>query len=458
MKIKRLISLMLSGILAFSLAIPSFADNLNDALTDEMLADNEKLDLENGTYDGNVYNETSNQNGKANSVIVVDIKEATNFKVIVPIALHVSMDGDGNITHRDSMESGKSGTAKIINESSLGAVIVSDVSLVKATDWTISDFDADYANMKVNTKTFGFKINGLSASPDGTILTANTASDYVDSVLEDGAEYDGAATLTASYDDFDEISFSGNSSFPVIHNHCVLPIYYEAKLPAFRSAFDAPVGAVVFTVDFDKVSGDSTGSEDPSDNPKEDPQDPEEEPTEVHCITKEEAGAMGFLFGSYADGLEITGFENKQNLTEITIPHCVDNVPVYSIGNTAFGYTTDFTSVTIPDGVICIDDYAFRGCTGLTCNLTIPNTVTTIGDFAFGGCKNLTGDLVIPSSVTSIGISAFQNCKGLTSITIPNSVTEIGSGAFSMVETVYYNGDLESSEWGAGQVLSYDET
>ena len=38
--------------------------------------------------------------------------------------------------------------------------------------------------------------------------------------------------------------------------------------------------------------------------------------------------------------------------------------------------------------------------------------------------------VTIPNSVTSIGDWAFSDCTGLTSVTIPNSVTEIGEGAF----------------------------
>ncbi|MBQ8916448.1 MAG: leucine-rich repeat domain-containing protein, partial [Alistipes sp.] len=56
----------------------------------------------------------------------------------------------------------------------------------------------------------------------------------------------------------------------------------------------------------------------------------------------------------------------------------------------------------------------FHGCTSLT-SITLPDSVTSIGDYAFYGCTSLTS-ITIPESVTSIGLRAFGGCTGLTSI------------------------------------------
>ena len=137
---------------------------------------------------------------------------------------------------------------------------------------------------------------------------------------------------------------------------------------------------------------------------------------------------------------------------------------VVSIGDNAFKYSDDLTSVSIPNSVTTIGREAFYGSDGLT-SVKIPNSVTTIGEDAFSECKGLieinvddnnkeyssidgvlynkdVSELIcypcgmplnsfsIPNSVTKIGNSAFSGCDGLTSVTIPNSVMTIGEYAF----------------------------
>ena len=115
----------------------------------------------------------------------------------------------------------------------------------------------------------------------------------------------------------------------------------------------------------------------------------------------------------------------------VIIPESVEHegstYRVTSIGNDAFYFCNELTSVTIPSSVTSIEDMAFFACVGLT-SVNIPNSVTSIGDLAFGGCTSL-ANIAIPNSVTTIGIGAFC-VTGLTSVTIPSSVTSIGTSAF----------------------------
>ena len=112
----------------------------------------------------------------------------------------------------------------------------------------------------------------------------------------------------------------------------------------------------------------------------------------------------------------------KQDMS-FAIPDSVTN-----IGNNAFFYCANLTSITLPDSVISIGEGAFFGCSNLS-NVTIPDSVTEIGGYAFEQCENLTS-ITIPNSVTSIGEQAFYWCCNLTSITIPDSVISIGKDAF----------------------------
>ena len=81
----------------------------------------------------------------------------------------------------------------------------------------------------------------------------------------------------------------------------------------------------------------------------------------------------------------------------------------YSIGKSNDSYT-------IPDSVTSIGEYAFYYGTNLT-TITIPDSVTSIGKYAFFYCSNLTS-ITIPDSVTSIESNAFFSCRDLTSITV----------------------------------------
>ena len=112
-----------------------------------------------------------------------------------------------------------------------------------------------------------------------------------------------------------------------------------------------------------------------------------------------------------------------------TVTYNKTTYKVTSIGEKAFNWCSDLTSVTIPESVASIGDNAFS-MSGLT-TVTIPKSVTSIGASAFSGCSGLTL-VTLSEGVTSIGEGAFMLCEGLISVTIPASVTSIGESAFSL--------------------------
>lgn len=116
-------------------------------------------------------------------------------------------------------------------------------------------------------------------------------------------------------------------------------------------------------------------------------------------------------------------FRDCTGLTFVTIPNSVT-----SIGGGAFYGCTGLSAISIPNSVTLIDNYTFYGCGGLTA-VTIPSSITWIGSYVFADCTGLTS-ITIPNSVTTIGYNAFKGCSSLTSVSIPNTVTQIGSRAF----------------------------
>jgi hypothetical protein len=131
-------------------------------------------------------------------------------------------------------------------------------------------------------------------------------------------------------------------------------------------------------------------------------------------------------------------FYECTNLTSVTIGNSVT-----SIGERAFNnISSSLTSITVDagnsnyssvDGVLFnkLQTLLVRYPAGILDNsYIIPDNVTSIGERAFDYCTNLTS-ITIPDSVTSIGVKAFLGCFSLTSITIPDSVTSIGDDAFT---------------------------
>ncbi|MBR4335835.1 MAG: leucine-rich repeat protein [Clostridia bacterium] len=123
---------------------------------------------------------------------------------------------------------------------------------------------------------------------------------------------------------------------------------------------------------------------------------------------------FGYIFGtsSYTGGVATQQYYYGSSTSSTT--------------STTYYIPSSLKSVTITGGNILCG--AFYFCRNLT-SITIPDNVTSIGQFAFWGCSSMKS-ITIPNSVTNIGNSAFSSCSKLTSITIPDNVTSIGEGAF----------------------------
>ena len=130
-------------------------------------------------------------------------------------------------------------------------------------------------------------------------------------------------------------------------------------------------------------------------------------------------------------------FSGCSGLTRIKLPNSLMHIE-----NGAFSKCSGLTSITIPNSVESIGADAFNGCNGLT-SITLPSGVTSIGTRTFSGCSGLMS-ITLPSNVENVGTNAFSECSRLTSITLPRNVKSIESYAFSGCSSlinVYYEGN-----------------
>ena len=121
------------------------------------------------------------------------------------------------------------------------------------------------------------------------------------------------------------------------------------------------------------------------------------------------------------DGISDDAFRDS-DVQSVTLPEGLTYV-----GNFAFCGCTALTDVVLPASVQSIGEGAFSGCTALT-NVSLAQ-VQSIDVFAFSGCTALTElDL---SSLDWLGTEAFINCSGITTITTSVELDTIPEGAFS---------------------------
>lgn len=90
---------------------------------------------------------------------------------------------------------------------------------------------------------------------------------------------------------------------------------------------------------------------------------------------------------------------------------------------------TILMSITIPNTVVSIGEFAFYDCTSLS-TIDLAEGLKVIQDDAFVGCINLER-LFVPSSVEEIGMGAFERCRKLSSINISgDSHTSLSDDVF----------------------------
>ena len=140
----------------------------------------------------------------ATSIVTLDY-ETANLRVTVPTVLPVTVDSDNNVTVSDN--------AKIVNNSK-GQVDVTNAVLSGNNSWTLAAFDTDFTKVPVDTKQYGFKLQGYSVPVSGNAF---------------------------------------NNQFDTIAGNSALDLSYDANVAIQSEAIsDAEIGNIVFTVAWHK--------------------------------------------------------------------------------------------------------------------------------------------------------------------------------------------------------------
>ncbi len=116
---------------------------------------------------------------------------------------------------------------------------------------------------------------------------------------------------------------------------------------------------------------------------------------------------------------------------DVIIPASYSGKPVRVIGRKAFNadYVWEIVhSVTLPESVKTIEEYAFNGCKNMT-SVTFAKGLEYIGFDAFKNCASLKS-AELPDGLLTIEETAFIGCTSLETVRIPDSVTSIGRNAF----------------------------
>lgn len=92
---------------------------------------------------------------------------------------------------------------------------------------------------------------------------------------------------------------------------------------------------------------------------------------------------------------------------------CFD-APVTKVGEEAFCECENLASISLPNSVSEVANWAFYGCIQLK-SITLSERTLRIGESAFAVCQKL-ASITIPESVEEIGDSAFFGCNGMSAI------------------------------------------
>jgi len=157
-------------------------------------------------------------------------------------------------------------------------------------------------------------------------------------------------------------------------------------------------------------------------------------------LSGKESPASDFSYGLTDDGrgVKITGYTGKGGA--VVIPSKIEDMPVLEIGPDAFKGTNNadpekrnnrdaITSIVVPNSVEVFStdiiglSSLFGNIVELT-SVTLPDSLKVIPNWAFSGCKKLR-KVNLPANLEEIGSYAFDNCGELTELIIPDNIQTV---------------------------------
>lgn len=146
-------------------------------------------------------------------------------------------------------------------------------------------------------------------------------------------------------------------------------------------------------------------------------------------------------------------FFNCRNLASVKLPASMksigwgafssEEIEEYDEENDdyTYRYESALKTVTLNEGLEYIGDEAFAHCVSLD-SIAIPSTIEEFGDDVFASCTSLKS-VTFAEGLKSIGQYMFWNCRAIESVKLPSSMREIGDSAFFCEEIEVYNRETD---------------
>ena len=166
-------------------------------------------------------------------------------------------------------------------------------------------------------------------------------------------------------------------------------------------------------------------------------------------------------------------FANCTSLTTINFPASIETIGEYafsqcealstvtfdgyvyslSVLDYAFENTAALQQINLPVGTVYIGKRAFTE-SGLT-TITLPNTITEIDNYAFENCVSLTY-VRLPDDLAKLGARVFNGCSSLTKVNIGKSKYQFGTDDFAGSAVTEFEVDDDNGEYSSDNGVLYN--